>query len=84
VPIEQDSLHDAIELVGRFASGGETLGPWDWDDFESVPSDNPLIKQMQRALLLLSHLWLPRGPSSEWCSSAIAITDRYSKLNAQK
>ncbi len=55
---------NVCRTIEEFADGGG--GPWDWDDFISVPDVDPLLEQARRRCADVPEQFPPEGPR-QWC-----------------
>jgi len=54
------------EMLGRFIAG--SAGDWEFDDFASTKSSDPLIEARRRELIALPRSFPPRDPA-HFCSA---------------
>ena len=58
------SRESVCRTIEEFVNGGG--GPWDWDDFISVPDADPLLEQARRRCVSVAEQFRPDGPG-QWC-----------------
>ena len=55
-----------IETIDKFISN-KPMGPYDWDDFISIPIKDPYEAWIQRIIIYIEWYFAARGGISEWC-----------------
>ena len=58
---------EVADLIERFVDG--RTGPYDWDDFESVPITNPDLDAVRIECLEIHHKY-PPGEAGGYCNEA--------------
>lgn len=65
-----ESLEDSAAIIESFLSG--SCGDYDWDDFLTIPSPDPLIQAVKN-YCADSHFHYPPSMDGHWCSETGAL-----------
>jgi len=58
---------DAANIIESFLNG--TCGPYDWDDFTSLKSSDPIVEEIRKKCMTIPSQFPPKH-HSEYCNTA--------------